>query len=1016
MKEFKPFRLDPVNQVLLRVGEQGELIPVAITAKAFDVLRYFVDHPGRLITHEELLEALWAEVAVQPEVLKGHVLAIRTALGDDARQPRFVETQRGRGYRFIGKVEGIHATPGHNQPPTSPLVGREPAWEQLSAAFERTKHHQTEVVFVRGEAGIGKTALVESFLKHLGHEQELITFGRCIEGFGGVEPFYPVIEALSRWISGDQGLYMQDALITRAPSWAHLLGGLLSRERRAMLARNPALSARSRVLGEFCEFLESIAQDVPVVVFLEDIHWADYSTLDLISAIARRRGQGQIMLLCTIRSDHEAERTSALRQLLEDLHLHYLCRIIELAGLSERDVAHHLGVGVHAAAVPLVADLRRRSGGNPLFLGILLEHLCGTGVIRQADGLWQVEVPSAGLAIDTPSTLGGLVESRIARIDEESRRALEAASVVGDSFNAIVPATAAGMSAQHFEDVCEALCRASLFIQRQPPEPASQNEPSHRYAFSHSLYREVFLMRQGPLRLAQSHALIARELERDYVAAATSHTPFELADQFAQAKEWGKAVLYLRIALQTAKRRFAHQDALAILDQADRMAQNLPDEIRASTRLELDEDRASIYAASHDCRALGIFAGLIAVAQKLARTDVEARAELGMAFALSWSDASACVAHLERAHALSQDQPDPQLRARLRLSSAIWCIWIDGWSAERAAICEANVRPLRNGLDRQVAAWGLIEYSMFCLCASRYREALETIEGNVDILVEHAIDRPEFNLFRAIWMTHLGRPWIYVFLGEWGRALAEFEASEALFVANANRYSICTLETLRAFMYVMAGDYQSVKAICARFGLSSDARPAEPHPLYRLVLPNEIRHATLLKGAAEIGLGQSTQGIETLRSLERETRENPVIMDWYWRFLLLWLLAGALAEQNRLDDARDFADEMVRTASATEERTWQVLALEVRARVALHDGDDVMALQQVERALDIVGLSGVPLAAWRVHKVAAEAYRATGEQDAAQRQDLLFRQTSQQLHDSLPKGHALRQVFLCALG
>ena len=1015
MKDFKPFRLDPINHVLLRVAEQGELIPVVITAKAFDVLHYFVDHPGRLITHEELLEALWADVAVQPEVLKGHVLAIRKAIGDDARQPRFVETQRGRGYRFIGTVESVHATPKHSQPLTSPLVGREPAWEQLNAALERTKHHQTEVVFVRGEAGIGKTALVESFLKHLRHQHALITFGRCIEGFGGVEPFYPVIEALSRLIVGDDALRMQDALIAHAPSWANLLAGLFSRERRAALARAPALSARSRVLGEFCEFLESIAQNEPVVVFLEDIHWADYSTLDLISAIARRRGHGQIMLLCSIRSDHEAERTSALRQLLEDLHLHSLCRIIELTGLSERDLAHHLGVGAHAAASPLVADLRRRSGGNPLFLGILLEHLRSAGVIRQVDGLWQAEVPLAGRAIDTPSTLRGLVESRIVRIDEESCRALEAASAVGDSFNAIVPATAAGMSAQHFEDVCEALCRAGLFIQRQPPEPSS-NESSRRYAFSHSLYRDVFLMRQGPLRLAQSHALIARELERGYDTVGTSHTPFELADQFAQAKEWGKAVLYLKIALQTAKRRFAHQDALTILDQADRMAQNLPEGARAGIRLELDEDRASIYAANHDRRALDIFAGLIAVAQKLDRTDVEARAELGMAFALSWSDTSACVAHLERAHTLSQHQPNPQLRARLRLSSAIWRIWIDGWSAERAVICEANVGPLRNGRDRQIAAWGLIEYSMFCLCASRYREALETIEDSVDILVEHAIDRPEFNVFRAVWMAHLGRPWIYVFLGEWGRALAEFDVSEALFVANANRYSICTLETLRAFMYVMAGDYQSVKAICEKLGVARDASAAEPHPLYRMEMPNEIRHATLLRGAAEIGLGQPVQGIETLRSLERETRANPVIMDWYWRFLLLWLLARTLAEQNRLDDARDFADEMVCTALATEERTWQALALEVRARVALGDGDFAMALQQVEHALDIVELSGVPLAAWRVHKIAAEVYCARGEYDAAQQQDLLFHQASQQLHDSLPKGHVLRQTFLRALG
>ena len=88
MKEFNPFRLDPVNHRLWRVSDEGEHAPITITAKALDVLRYLVDHPGRLVSHEELLEALWSGVDVQPEVLKGHVLAIRNALGDDAQRPR----------------------------------------------------------------------------------------------------------------------------------------------------------------------------------------------------------------------------------------------------------------------------------------------------------------------------------------------------------------------------------------------------------------------------------------------------------------------------------------------------------------------------------------------------------------------------------------------------------------------------------------------------------------------------------------------------------------------------------------------------------------------------------------------------------------------------------------------------------------------------------------------------------------------------------------------------------------
>src|SRR6476659_3556014 len=110
MKEFPPFRLDTVNQCLF----QGDGIAeerVLLAPKAFDVLRYLVEHPGRLVTHDELLEALWPKTSVQPEVLKSHIAAIRAALGDDARKPIFIETRSRREYRFIALVtEGVSAT------------------------------------------------------------------------------------------------------------------------------------------------------------------------------------------------------------------------------------------------------------------------------------------------------------------------------------------------------------------------------------------------------------------------------------------------------------------------------------------------------------------------------------------------------------------------------------------------------------------------------------------------------------------------------------------------------------------------------------------------------------------------------------------------------------------------------------------------------------------------------------------------------------------------------------------
>jgi hypothetical protein len=399
------------------------------------------------------------------------------------------------------------------------------------------------------------------------------------------------------------------------------------------------------------------------------------------------------------------------------------------------------------------------------------------------------------------------------------------------------------------------------------------------------------------------------------------------------------------------------------------------------------------------------------MSEQLHFPDVQARAELGLAFTLGWRDAAASVPHLESAARLSSDQPEPQLKARIRLSCAAWRIWIGGWDPQQAKICEENLIPLRNGLDREITAWGLIEYSMMCLISSRYRECLETVDTNLQILVKHAADRPDFNIFRAIWMAHLGRPWAYTFLGEWGRALKEFDASEALFVGNANRYSICTLETLRGFLYLMAGDYQAVQDICSKLGFYKDNTGHQSASLYTPILPNEIRHRTLLAGAMEVGLGNLDAGIDILKTLEHDMLEQPVITDWYWLLLLEWSLADALLQAGCAEQACLHADRMVEQSDRTSEVTWRAMAREVRCRIAIVEGDLQHASRLITDALQITELMGAPMADWRVHRTAAQLHRVAGDSARALLHEQLFNRQAQRLLDSLPPGHRLQNTF-----
>src|SRR5215813_13072793 len=152
MKFFHSFRLDSLNQCLWRDQQR-----VPITPKAFDVLRYLVDHPGQLVTQEEILEALWPETYVNQEVIKKYILGIRKVLGDRHDKPIFIETIPRRGYQFVGKLIEDGDPLVHLEHVGHKVVGRDAALKALDQVLKKALGGRRQVVSVTGEAGIGKT-------------------------------------------------------------------------------------------------------------------------------------------------------------------------------------------------------------------------------------------------------------------------------------------------------------------------------------------------------------------------------------------------------------------------------------------------------------------------------------------------------------------------------------------------------------------------------------------------------------------------------------------------------------------------------------------------------------------------------------------------------------------------------------------------------------------------------------------------------------------------------------------
>ena len=294
-----PMRLDLANERLW-YGDQAR----ALRPKTFALLRYLVEHPGQLLTKAALLEAIWPETAVSEVVLSVCIRELRQALGDDAKTPHFIETVHRRGYRFIGRLPlGDPSAPHSSAPaPPPPLVGREHALQAMHRALATALTGVRQILFVTGEAGLGKTTLVDAFLTAVEGQGPLrIGRGQCLDHHGSGEAYLPVLEALERLCRGPEGPGLVKTLRHQAPTWVVQMPGLVSSAELEELQRRVLGSTRERMLRELAEALTVLTATQPLVLVLEDLHWSDYATLDVLAALARRREPARLLVLGTYR-------------------------------------------------------------------------------------------------------------------------------------------------------------------------------------------------------------------------------------------------------------------------------------------------------------------------------------------------------------------------------------------------------------------------------------------------------------------------------------------------------------------------------------------------------------------------------------------------------------------------------------------------------------------------------------------------------------------------------------------
>ena len=571
--EFGLFRLDPAERRLLREGR-----PIALRAKIFDTLCILVEAHGRLVDKEELIRRVWPEAVVEEGNLAHNVSVLRKTLGEPATGQKYVETVPGRGYRFVGDVREIQqpeSGPWHEfsvqaSKPAFGLVQRRNELERLDQCFEQALGGTRQVVFISGEAGIGKTALADAFAEQARRRTGLwYGHGQCLDHRGPVEPYMPVLEALSRMCRGTSGEDLIDFLARCAPTWLVQMPWLLTSDKLEILQRAAVGSTRDRMLREIVESLDILTAGKPMLLMLEDLQWADPSTVDLIARLAHRHEPARLLVVGTWRPSDATRREHPLRTTIQELHGRGLCEDLRLHFLDEQGVEDYLSSRLDAEKVPagLASILLRRTEGNPLFLTKVVDHWLPLGLL---------EIPPERLSLDVPDTLRELVDRQLAMISPEEQATLEAASVVGSEFAAAAVSEAVGQTEEEVEAACDALAKQGVFLNPCVRTSWPDGTVSARYMFVHDLYRETLYGRIAPRRRARLHTQIGARLETGYGVQAPEFAA-ELAVHFVEGNDVPRAAIYLRYAAEQALARSAHREAVELLERALHLVQCLPE-------------------------------------------------------------------------------------------------------------------------------------------------------------------------------------------------------------------------------------------------------------------------------------------------------------------------------------------------------------------------------------------------------------------------------------------------------
>ena len=459
------------------------------------------------------------------------------------------------------------AAPDPGRDVTPALVGRSDELGVLRAHLQAALQGRRQMVFVTGDPGIGKTALVEALLREAASGGALIARGTCIEQYGSGEAYLPVLGALGPICRGPRGARVVEVLGRHAPTWLTQMPGVAADDELAGLQLRVQGATRARMLRELADALEILSAEVPLVLALDDLQWSDNSTTELLAMLGRRREPARLLIVGTCRLT-ELARTDALRKVVGELSAHRHAATLALGLLATEAVAEYMSVRWPQHGFPSLAHtIHEATSGNPLFMVALLDDLESRQMIRAVDDAWQLFATDSDIRSHQPDSVRQLIDIQIDRLTPSDQRILEAAGAAGAEFTCGAVAHALELPVDDVESCCEGFAEQGRFLRYVGTETWPDGTLQARYAFVHALYRHAANGRNSSAVTRLWHRRIGERLEAGFRGVADTIAA-KLAAHFDAGQSFAQAIHYYDLAGVRAGRLSGGAEALGHFERA----------------------------------------------------------------------------------------------------------------------------------------------------------------------------------------------------------------------------------------------------------------------------------------------------------------------------------------------------------------------------------------------------------------------------------------------------------------